>query len=253
MHRIPDRKYFQAKSADTRFRAPELEKIYRLMLILSEINRGTLNRYLALRGGTAINLCFTNELPRLSIDIGLVLTRDGDREAMLRDRKFVRRQMFGIFESAGYVTDSYLNHYALDQFDLKYANAFGGRDRVKIVFVLGVEERVENSRIDHHCQERFHTSKGFLLLLPRFFEKGFSKVRICLRGNVPASWTCKSLRPCDRFYITMIIVCLAFCNRKGEPEGFREFLFARLLCESFKSVLIAPWNLIVVLMRRCSA
>ncbi|MHB2037398.1 MAG: nucleotidyl transferase AbiEii/AbiGii toxin family protein [Nitrososphaerales archaeon] len=131
MHRIPDRKYFQAKSADTRFRAPELEKVYRLMLILSEINRGTLNRYLALRGGTAINLCFTKQLPRLSIDIDLVLARDGDRETMLRDREFVRKQLLGIFKSAGYATDSYLNYYALDQFDLKYVNAFGGRDRVK--------------------------------------------------------------------------------------------------------------------------
>jgi predicted nucleotidyltransferase component of viral defense system len=132
LHRIPDRKYFHAKSADTRFRAPELEKVYRLMLILSEINRGALNGYLALRGGTAINLCFTKKLPRLSIDIDLVLARDGDREAMLRDRKFVRKQLFGIFKSAGYAIDSYLNYYALDQFDLRYVNAFGGRDRVKV-------------------------------------------------------------------------------------------------------------------------
>ena len=112
-------KVLPCKVCGHKVQSSELEKVYRLMLILSEINRGALNGYLALRGGTAINLCFTKQLPRLSIDIDLVLSRDGDREAMLRDRKFVRKQLFGIFKSAGYATDPYLNYYALDQFDLK--------------------------------------------------------------------------------------------------------------------------------------
>lgn len=131
MHNIPDRKYFQAKSAETKFRAPELEKLYRLMLVLSEINRGPLKEYLALRGGTAINLCY-QQLPRLSIDIDLVLIRNGDRERMLRDRQSVRKQLIAIFKSAGYETDSHLSDYALDRFDLKYLNAFSSPDRIKV-------------------------------------------------------------------------------------------------------------------------
>jgi len=47
-HRFQDRRYFAQKSAETKFRAPELEKLYRLMLLLSELNRGELPEYLAL-------------------------------------------------------------------------------------------------------------------------------------------------------------------------------------------------------------
>lgn len=131
MHKIPDKRYFQAKSAETKFRAPELEKLYRLMLILSEINRGPLNEYLALRGGTAINLCY-EDLPRLSIDADLVAIRDGDKERMLKDREFARKQLIAIFRSAGYEIDSHLDDYALDRFEMKYTNIFNSPDRIKV-------------------------------------------------------------------------------------------------------------------------
>lgn len=131
MHKIPDKRYFQAKSAETKFRAPELEKLYRIMLILSEINRGEFNDYLALRGGTAINLCY-EELPRLSIDIDLAAIRNGNKETMLKDREVARKQLIAIFKSAGYETDSHLDDYALDRFELKYRNTFNSPDRIKI-------------------------------------------------------------------------------------------------------------------------
>lgn len=131
MHKIPDKRYFQAKSAETKFRAPELEKLYRIMLILSEINRAELKEYLALRGGTAINLCY-EELPRLSIDIDLAAIRNGDQERMLKDRELARKQLIAIFKSSGYETDPHLDDYALDRFDLKYRNTFDSSDRIKV-------------------------------------------------------------------------------------------------------------------------
>jgi predicted nucleotidyltransferase component of viral defense system len=128
---MPDIKFFQRTSAQTKFRAPELEKVYRLTLILSEINRGELRDYLALRGGTAINICF-NSIPRLSIDIDLVLVRDGDKNRMQADKEHLRKRLPEIAVASGYEVEPYLNDYALDTFNLKYQNAFGVRDSIKV-------------------------------------------------------------------------------------------------------------------------
>lgn len=108
-----------------------LEKLYRIMLMLSEVNAAGLSEYLALRGGTAINLCF-EQLPRLSIDIDLVATRDGNRENMLKDKLSIRDQLSETAKSAGYELDTHFGAYALDRFELKYRNIFNSPDRLKI-------------------------------------------------------------------------------------------------------------------------
>jgi predicted nucleotidyltransferase component of viral defense system len=129
--RIPDENYFNIISGRTGFLALPLEKLYRLIDILSEVNRGELKEYLALRGGTAINLCY-NRLPRLSIDLDLVLTRNGDKSNMIADRSVVRQRITEILERGGYKADNHLNEYALDRFEAKYTNIYGSADRVKI-------------------------------------------------------------------------------------------------------------------------
>jgi predicted nucleotidyltransferase component of viral defense system len=108
-----------------------LEKLYRIILILSEVNAAGLSEYVALRGGTAINLCF-EQLPRLSIDIDLVATSDGNRENMLRDRLSIRGRLSEIVVSAGYELDTHFGAYALDRFELKYRNIFNSPDMLKI-------------------------------------------------------------------------------------------------------------------------
>ena len=108
-----------------------LEKLYRIMLILSEVNAAGLSEYLALRGGTAINLCF-EQLPRLSVDIDLVAIRDGNKENMLRDKLTIRERLSEIAESAGYELDTHFGTYALDRFELKYRNIFDSPDLLKI-------------------------------------------------------------------------------------------------------------------------
>jgi len=128
---IPDVTYFQRKSAETDFHAPELEKIYRLSLMLTEINRGPLKEYLALRGGTAINLCY-NQLPRLSVDIDLALIRDGNKERMQADRTYLRTQLPAIAKAQNYEVQSDLSDYSLDQFRLKYRNSFQAPDSITV-------------------------------------------------------------------------------------------------------------------------
>ena len=101
------------------------------MLILSEVNAAGLSEYLALRGGTAINVCF-EQLPRLSVDIDLAATRDGNRENMLRDRSRIRERLSEIVESTAYELDRHFEAYGLDRFELKYRNIFGNSDRLKV-------------------------------------------------------------------------------------------------------------------------
>jgi len=108
-----------------------LEKLYRIMLILSDLNATELSEYLALRGGTAINLCF-ERLPRLSVDIDLVAIRDGNKENMLRDKLTIRERLSETLGSAGYELDTHFGAYALDRFELKHRNIFGSYDRLKV-------------------------------------------------------------------------------------------------------------------------
>jgi predicted nucleotidyltransferase component of viral defense system len=131
LREIPNRSYFDRISGKTGFSAWPLEKLYRLIDILSEINRGELKQYLAVRGGTAINLCHS-QLPRLSIDLDLVLTRNGDSRNMAKDREIVRQHIAEILKSGGYLVDAYLNEYALDRFEAKYKNIFGSADTLKV-------------------------------------------------------------------------------------------------------------------------
>lgn len=108
-----------------------LEKLYRIMLLLSEVNSSELSEYLALRGGTAINLCY-EQLPRLSIDIDLVAIRNGDRDKMLTYRQMMRSQLSELLKSVGYRLDTHFAEYALDRFELNYRNIFGSPDRLKV-------------------------------------------------------------------------------------------------------------------------
>lgn len=131
MHRVPERRYFERISAQTEFMVWPLEKLYRILLILSEVNSSELCEYLALRGGTAINLCY-EQLPRLSIDIDLVAIKNGDRDKMLTYRQMIRTRLTELLNSAGYQLDTHFAEYALDRFELNYRNVFDSPDRLKV-------------------------------------------------------------------------------------------------------------------------
>jgi len=128
---MPERRYFDQISARTRFSAWPLEKLYRIILILSEVNSSELSEYLALRGGTAINLCY-EQLPRLSVDIDLVAVKDGDKANMLKYRQIIRDRLSELLKGAGYELDTHFADYALDRFELNYKNIFDSLDGLKV-------------------------------------------------------------------------------------------------------------------------
>lgn len=76
----------EKKAIECNFLANNTEKVLRLLDILEFIHNSEINSLLALKGGTAINLCLL-DLERLSVDIDMDFTDNCTREEMLERRK----------------------------------------------------------------------------------------------------------------------------------------------------------------------
>lgn len=117
-------------SAATGFHVDIVEKVYRLTLLLMEINGvPELSKKLVLKGGTAINFIYFN-VPRLSIDIDMDYLGVA-KENMIKDREKIRDILLRIFKKHGYKVIE-KEEYALLQFTLGYKNTAGNMDRIKL-------------------------------------------------------------------------------------------------------------------------
>lgn len=110
-----------------------LEKVIRLSEILRFINTNeTLKGYLALKGGTAINLLYS-DLPRLSVDIDLDYAMNQTKDVMLINRATIKEELEKHFISEGYVLSKHSRYsYALDAFVIAYTPSGGGSDNIKV-------------------------------------------------------------------------------------------------------------------------
>lgn len=128
----PDKKYLEKKSAQTGFAKDNLEKVWRLTVLLKRITESSAlkNKFL-LRGGTALNFIHS-DIPRLSIDIDLDFIGALDKTGM-------ESQKPGLIEEINHLAAS-LNYnivppelgYAAYQLILKYLNLGGSNARIKI-------------------------------------------------------------------------------------------------------------------------
>ena len=109
------------------------EKVCRLADILKFFGEDDLlSKYLALKGGTAINLTIL-DLPRLSVDIDLDFGENMPREEMLKAREVLAGRISKYMEANGYrLSPKSKNHHALDSFVYEYQNAGGMKDNLKI-------------------------------------------------------------------------------------------------------------------------
>lgn len=109
------------------------EKVLRLVDVLYYINTNeVLKNKLVLKGGTAINLLYTN-LPRLSVDIDLDFTGDYTREEMLKYRdevdEIMRKYMIANNYTLGKKSK---NYFTLTSYVFNYINLGGNMDNIKI-------------------------------------------------------------------------------------------------------------------------
>lgn len=110
-----------------------LEKVIRLVEILRIINNNDiLINKLALKGGTAINLLYS-DMPRLSVDIDLDFALNLDKNDMLQIRESIKQELITQLTSEGYILSKNSRYsYALDSFVISYTPSGGGSDNIKV-------------------------------------------------------------------------------------------------------------------------
>jgi|LSQX01.3.fsa_nt_gb predicted nucleotidyltransferase component of viral defense system len=120
-------------SQDLNYNRDSLEKVLRLIEVLKFLNKHQeLKGKYILKGGTAINLCLF-DLPRLSVDIDLDFHENLDKEDLEKVRKLHQKVISENVSINGYQISSKSRFtYTLDSYLLKYRNAIGGIDYIKI-------------------------------------------------------------------------------------------------------------------------
>lgn len=128
----PSREFLQACSIQTGFQIATLEKVIRLGEMAGDITRHPfLGKVLALKGGTALNLCFG--LPkRLSVDLDYNYVGNLDRDEMLKDRPRVEEAIYDLSRRQGYRPQRSADSFAGRKIFLSYRSVMGQDDRIEV-------------------------------------------------------------------------------------------------------------------------
>jgi predicted nucleotidyltransferase component of viral defense system len=106
---------------------------------------------LALKGGTAINLLYS-DLPRLSVDIDFDFALNLEKGEMLNIRELIKQELEVYFASEGYRLTKHSRYsYALDSFVIAYTPSGGGSDNIKIEINFAMRSHIlslENKKLD---------------------------------------------------------------------------------------------------------
>lgn len=115
----------------TGFLKNSLEKMFRLLDILSVLKTHPVTKNaFVLKGGTALNL-FILDIPRISVDIDLNYIQSISRSSMLTDRKVINFEIQKIFNSS-YEIKMSRDVHALTQFEFRYKTTSGSSDMLKL-------------------------------------------------------------------------------------------------------------------------
>ena len=121
----PSREYLQACSIQTGYQIAPLEKVVRLGEMAGDITRHPfLGKVLALKGGTALNLCF-GPPKRLSVDLDYNYVGNLEREKMLEDRPRVEAAIYELSRRRGYQPQRSADSLAGRKFFLTYRSVVG--------------------------------------------------------------------------------------------------------------------------------
>jgi len=119
-------------SAETGFQVVALEKVVRIGEIAGNIARHPmLGEVLALKGGTALNLCF-GPPTRLSVDLDFNYIGSEVREEMLVQRPKVRDAILMLAARSGYRTQESAEAFSGGKIYLSYRSILGHPDRIEL-------------------------------------------------------------------------------------------------------------------------
>ena len=128
------KQYINEIAQKSGFLANNTEKVIRLLDVLKFINEelNRISHQLILKGGTAINLIYTN-LTRLSVDIDLDYVGSLEKEQTLKDRERILESLDNYMLKEGYSVSSKSRGSAiLVSRTYAYINAYGNRDNIKV-------------------------------------------------------------------------------------------------------------------------
>ncbi|MDR2572198.1 MAG: nucleotidyl transferase AbiEii/AbiGii toxin family protein [Oscillospiraceae bacterium] len=128
-----DKNEIGKQAAELGFIRDTFEKMNRLIDILAFFERDPLlSQYLALKGGTAINLTVLS-LPRLSVDIDLDFSINLPLNEMMRVRDDIRITIRQFLSMNGYIcSEKSKEYHTLDSDVFHYINSGGVKDYIKV-------------------------------------------------------------------------------------------------------------------------
>ncbi len=110
-----------------------LEKVYRLLTTLDQfMSVPYLRERLVLKGGTALNLFYFDEVPRLSVDIDLNYIGQLERENMLKERPLINDAINQILQQNRFELDRNPTHHAGGKMVCRYPSLLGQKGNLEI-------------------------------------------------------------------------------------------------------------------------
>ena len=128
-----NKKQIEAAAKEQGFTRDAYEKVTRLVDTLRFVSSDKdLDKYLALKGGTAINLTLF-ALPRLSVDLDFDFSENLPRTLMLEKREAIVTILSRYMFAEGYIqSPKSKTAHSLDSFVYSYAAAGGSKDNLKL-------------------------------------------------------------------------------------------------------------------------
>jgi predicted nucleotidyltransferase component of viral defense system len=106
-----------------------LEKVYHLILLMSQLSKLKISDKLVIKGGTAINYIYF-KIPRLSEDIDLDYIGFTDREKMQEDRQIIDEKLTQLFKKQGYTVKK-KDSWMITKYFLHYTGINNNKDLIK--------------------------------------------------------------------------------------------------------------------------
>lgn len=196
------------------FNRDTLEKVLRLSEMLKVFNEhDELKGKYILKGGTAINLCLF-DFPRLSVDIDMNFNLKCTREEMLEMRELHRNIIKSTVAQEGYTVDPKSRFtFTLDSYLLKYTNAIGSSDNIKVelnysnriqileaVYYKISSTIVDNEKILGLNKVELYGSK-IAALIGRTTARDVYDVSKMIESKVIINTELDNLRKCSIFYL----------------------------------------------------
>lgn len=124
--------YLQRCSAMTGYPVPSLEKVTRLGEMAGDVTRHPfLGSVLALKGGTALNLCF-GQPKRMSVDLDFNYIGGPEREKMLAERPQMEQAVTELARRREYRVQQSADAFAGRKIYLIYRSVLGPEDRIEV-------------------------------------------------------------------------------------------------------------------------